>query len=138
MPTLLGLCDVDIPETVQGRDLSAALNESPAPGREQVMIACYHPFGQWWSGNGGRCYRGLRTERYTYVETLDGPWLWFDNRADPHQQRNIIGENPQLRAQLSAQLRQELQDQNDAFRPGMDYIHQWGYEVDEGGTIPVG
>jgi hypothetical protein len=46
----------------------------------------------WWHGEEGREYRGLRTKRYTYVRALAGPWLLFDNLADPYQMDNLIGE----------------------------------------------
>ena len=34
-------------------------------------------------------YRGLRTERYTYVRSIHGPWLLYDNQADPYQMHNV-------------------------------------------------
>ena len=35
-------------------------------------------------------YRGVITENYTYVHTIDKPWLLFDNNNDPYQMRNLI------------------------------------------------
>ena len=36
-------------------------------------------------------YRGLRTTQHTYVRSIHGPWLLYDNAADPFQMRNLIG-----------------------------------------------
>lgn len=138
MPTLLGLCGLDIPETVEGLDFSAAWQGGPDPSDGAVLIHCPHPFGQWLRAEGGREYRGLRTRRYTYARDLNGPWLLYDNQTDPHQLHNLVDDPAyaELRAELDAWLTRRLAARGDEFRPGMDYIQQWGYEVDESGTVP--
>lgn len=82
-------------------------------------------------------YRGIRTKRYTYAKTLEGPWLLFDNKADPYQLRNLVSdpEYKQILLILDKQLDQKLAETNDPFLPGNAYIKKWGYEVDETGTI---
>jgi len=37
---------------------------------------------------------------------------------------------------LDHQLREKLEARNDKFQPGIDYIQQWGYQVDDRGTVP--
>lgn len=139
LPTLLTLCGVPVPDTVEGRDRSAYLHGAATPDDAAAVIACYSPFGEWTRKQGGREYRGLRTVRYTYVRTLEGPWLLYDNEADPYQLENLVNrpEHADLQARLDAQLGRMLDETNDAFLPGEDYIAQWGYEVDESGTIPI-
>ena len=146
MPTLLGLSGLPIPETVEGLDFSNYLRGGADPSDGSVLYACYHPFGEWcacpdadetdWSS--GRECRGLLTPRYTYVRTLRGPWLLYDNQADPCQMTNLIGrpEVAELQAQLDARLDAKLRAAGDEFRPGMEYIRHWGYPVDETGTVP--
>ena len=34
-------------------------------------------------------FRGVRTDRWTYAVTPAGPWLLFDNEADPFQLTNL-------------------------------------------------
>ena len=34
-------------------------------------------------------YRALRTNRYTYVRGLQGPWLLYDDEKDPFQLTNL-------------------------------------------------
>ena len=103
-----------------------------------MLITCPAPFGQWSPDRGGREYRGVRTRRHTYVRDLRGPWLLFDNEADPHQLDNLVGraQHAELQAELEAILTRKLAETNDEFLPAEDYVKQWGYEVDETGTVP--
>lgn len=138
MPTLLGLCGLKIPKSVEGLDYSRYLRGGKNPGDGATVIRCVHPFGEWERRNGGKEYRGLRTTRYTYVRDLDGPWLLFDSQTDPYQTNNLAGlpAHAKLQARLDATLTRKLKQQHDQFLPGMDYIRQWGYVVNEHGTVP--
>jgi arylsulfatase A-like enzyme len=138
MPTLLSLCGIEIPETVEGKDFSKALlGLSPSP-QKAAVISCYCPFGQWIRKNGGKEYRGIRTERYTYVRDLSGPWLLYDNKNDPYQLKNLCN-NPdysELQSNLDKLLDEILKETNDEFLPGEEYVKKWGYDVDENLTVP--
>ena len=135
MPTLLGLCGLPIPATVEGIDFSAYLQGGPDPSDGTALLQCPHPFGQWWTGTGGRSYRGLRTHRHTYVRALEGPWLLYDNEADPFQQDNLVGQPGQqdLLDELDATLTRRLATADDPFLPGPAYLARWGYAR---GTVP--
>ncbi|MEZ4706283.1 MAG: sulfatase [Caldilineaceae bacterium] len=138
MPTLLGLCDLPIPATVSGANYAPYLRGQAAAPADSALLACYHPFGEYHRGVGGREYRGLRTATHTYARDLNGPWLLYDNVADPYQQHNLVN-HPQAAArqtELDQALTIKLQELGDQFLPGMDYIQQWGYEIDETGTVP--
>jgi arylsulfatase A-like enzyme len=138
MPTLLGLCRLSVPSTVEGEDRSAWLRGEQSDGDRAALITCITPFGEWTRERGGREYRGLRTVRYTYVRTLDGPWLLYDNREDPYQEHNLVAEarSASLRADLESQLVRELKRRKDEFRPGAEYLKKWGYTTDATGTVP--
>jgi len=139
MPTLLGLAGAPIPESVEGRDFSGYLADGSAGFRaDEALLACPHPFGQWNRDEGGREFRGVRTERYTYVRDLDGPWLLFDNANDPYQTINRVDDPAcrSVREALEERLRALLDARGDGFRPGMEYIREWGYPVDATGTVP--
>lgn len=138
MPTLLSLSGLPIPERVEGADYAGYLQGGADPSDGVALITCPHPFGQYAAPDGGQAYRGVRTQRYTYVRTLDGPWLLYDNEADPYQLDNLIdrAEHTQLQAALADQLQRKLDERGDEFLPGMDYIRRWGYSVDETGTVP--
>ncbi len=137
-PTLLGLCGVEIPSSAEGRDLSRLAHDGEASDDDAALIACYAPFGEWTRAHGGREYRGVRTSRYTYVRDLNGPWLLYDNQEDPYQVENLCGraDASSLQARLDAVLDRKLEDTRDAFLPADAHIKQWGYAVDDTGTIP--
>ena len=138
MPTLLGVCDLPIPASVDGRDFSPALAGESIES-DGALLACFHPFGEWSRPLGGREYRGLRTEQYTYCRTLDGPWLLYDNDADPYQMVNLVHqpEYAEIQAELEALLQRELDAVGDEFLDGMSYINRWAYPLDDTGTVPI-
>jgi arylsulfatase A-like enzyme len=138
MPTLLGLCGIKAPDTVDGDDRSAWLRGREPDTNRAALICCVSPFGEWTRNRGGREYRGLRTNRYTYVRSLAGPWLLYDNQQDPYQQDNLIG-HPQfaaIQADLDRKLTQELKRHQDDFQRGGYYLKKWNYRTDAEGTVP--
>jgi arylsulfatase A-like enzyme len=141
MPTLLGFCGVEIPKSVEGLDYSGYLRggENPNHGNATLMY-CVAPFGEYSRGAGGKEYRGIRTERYTFVRDLKGPWLLYDNQTDPYQQDNLVGkpQSAELQTKLDALLQEKLKAAHDEFKPADFYIEKWGYTslVKENGTVP--
>ncbi len=132
MPTLLGLSGLVIPDSVEGRDYSAVVRGTQRPDNDAALIMCPVPFHQWNYQQGGREYRGVRTRRYTYARDLKGPWLLYDNQADPYQLTNLC-DNPQyaqIRQELENALAQKLKDRNDEFLPGPEYMAKWKYGWD--------
>ncbi len=139
MPTLLGLSNVEVPSTVEGENYAPILRgEQPEPADSAALIACYAPSGEWTTARGGRVYRGVRTTRYTYVRTLNGPWLLYDNVVDPYQLENKVADPNchAVREKLERELTRLLKKTQDDFRPGTEYIQKWGYKVDNAGTAP--
>ncbi len=146
MPTLLSLAGISPPDDIDGFDLAPVLTDSSVGNpADHSLLACYHAFGQWRRdkdggehGFTGREYRGLRTLRYTYVRDLSGPWLLYDNLHDPFQRQNLIAEpaHEGVVSKLESKLQTALDERGDRFRPGLEYIREWGYEVDADGTVP--
>jgi len=132
MPTLLSLSDVEIPSTVEGTSYADAITSRREPERDAVIIAAYSPFSDWRPDRGGREFRGIRSERYTYVRTLAGPWLLFDNQTDPYQLDNLVGlpEHADLQRDLDGVLERILSEQSDDFAPAEALRARYGYEVD--------
>jgi arylsulfatase A-like enzyme len=142
MPTLLGLCGVDSPKSVQGLNFSGYMKGAANPNRDNAaVISCISPFAEYSRENGGKEYRGVRTVRYTYVRDLNGPWLLYDDQADPYQQQNLINspQSAELQASLDALLNKQLKASGDEFKPGDEYLAMWGYKdkVNKNGTLPV-
>ena len=139
MPTLLGLCGVTVPEGVDGTNYAPFLfgrGSAPAVG---ALLACYRPFGEFTREVGGREYRGIRTERFTYAESLAGPWLLYDNSPDPFQLNNLVDEPScaQVRSELQDMMRQMMKRYGDTFEDGDYYHRKFKFPVDETGHVPV-
>ncbi len=137
LPTLMGLCGIEVSDTIEGRDFTDYICGGPDPSNGIAFLQCPHPFGQWWPGAGGRSYRGIRDERYTYVRALEGPWLFYDNERDPYQLENLLGNVSHNNAwlELDAELKRQLLLRNDDFLPGPAYLDHFGYEVEARGTV---
>ncbi|HVV01987.1 MAG TPA: sulfatase [Verrucomicrobiae bacterium] len=138
MPTILGLCRLPIPKSVQGKDFSRYLRGGRAPGDGSALITCIAPFGEWSRQKGGKEFRGLRTARYTYCRDLHGAWLLFDDRVDPFQTNNLAGAPAaaKLVRKLDKALVKKLAREHDEFLSGDQYIQRFGYVVNSNGTVP--
>jgi len=134
MPTILSLAGVAIPEPVEGSDLSGLLLGMPGPMPSSAFIMSIAPFAECLEPE----WRGVRTDRYTYVKTLQGPWLLYDNRADPYQLRNLVndGEHEALREGLEMELQAWLKRTGDEFLPAEAYRQRWGLVVDAQNAVP--
>ena len=129
MPTLLSLAGLRTPDGVEGTDLSALCRGASPPKNSSAFLQFPVSYGQARSEGIGE-YRGLRTEQHTYVRSRNGPWLMYDNAADPYQQRNLCGrsEHKDLQSRLDRELDTRLKTVRDDFLPGQDYIARFGYE----------
>ncbi len=131
LPTLLGLTGIAIPKVIEGEDLSAVIT-GEAPNRDRAaLIMNISPFIPNLDE-----YRGIRTSRYTYVRGLKGPWVLFDNQADPLQMKNLVDDSThaKLRAELDQRLQTELKKIGDDFQPRQFYLDKWGYTVAKHGS----
>jgi arylsulfatase A-like enzyme len=133
MPTLLDLVGLPIPASVEGVSLGHAALTGETAGPESTFIQNTCPFGEPTPE-----WRGVRTRRHTYVKTLEGPWLLYDNEADPCQMDNLAG-RPQaqkLQAELEDHLQVWLKQIGDDFAPREAYWKRFGYTVNERQEVP--
>jgi arylsulfatase A-like enzyme len=125
-PTLAGWLGWTIPPQWEGRNLSTALFQDS--DIESVFIAnhgCYDEavmqhVAEW---------RGVRTRRYTYAETVGRrPWLLFDNQIDPFQLQNLVadGRHSAIQTRLRSMLDQWLERTGDLFLPTEDMMRHYG------------
>jgi arylsulfatase A-like enzyme len=102
-PTLLALAGLEVPENMQGADLSAVVLGQATNGPDAVLLQIFVPYhpdqieAPW---------RGIITDRYTYARRENEPWVLFDNRTDPWQMTNLARE-PQ-HAKLVEELDRKL------------------------------
>ena len=136
LPTLLGLTGVKIPAVVEGEDLSTLIRS----GRDEERAALYmsvKPFNRNVSAEQSRAYRAIRTSQYTYARSLAGPWVLYDDHADPYQMTNLAtnAESAALVRELDGRLQAQLKRIGDDFRPGKDYVAEFGYKLNASGII---
>ena len=135
MPTLLGLAGLPVPESVEGADRFRpnVANTEPSLLMLPVPITEARRYGF-------AEYRGLRTDRFTYVRSIHGPWLLYDNRSDPFQKRNLIGvsEARGLQFSLNRRLDAELRKRRDDFLPAHDYLEKAHLTHYREVNVPIG
>ena len=115
MPTLLSLAGLPCPE-VDGTDLSLAARGKVSDQQDAVLLMKLLPGGGPYVANAITPWRGVRTRRYTYAHLLDyGPWLLYDNQADPYQLNNLINqpEYAELQTKLEQRMRELMAEAGD-------------------------
>lgn len=128
MPTLLGLCGLPVPDTVEGRDWAPFFRGETAPTGDEAALLSMPAEFTWLRAYGMKAYRGLFTAGHTYVRNTDGPWLLYDHGTDPWQMRNLVGDSEYaaVRARLDAELQRRLDKLGDEFLAGRDYLERDG------------
>jgi arylsulfatase A-like enzyme len=126
MPTLLGLTGLKAPQSVQGTDYTAIMSgrkrEEPEPAALLNLPVSFSVIRR----HGVAEYRGLRTPRCTFVRSIHGPWLLYDNETDPYQKQNLIGQEKyrDLQLRLERLLEKKLKTAGDDFLPGSRYVER--------------
>lgn len=134
-PTLLGLAGIPIPKSCEGDDLSSSIRKKKDNLDRAALYMNISPFiQQEWA----KAYRAIKTNQFTYIRSLDGPWMLFDDTKDPYQMKNLIEDKSYAGVQkkLDARLFKLLKKNGDTFQPGQYYIDYWGYKPDASGAIP--
>ena len=139
-PTLLGLAGIRVPDSVEGADHSGAMTGKPEPAAESGTLLSLPVPTTEARRYGFAEYRGLRTPRHTYVRSIHGPWLLYDNQADPYQMRNLVGkgEAKHLQSRLDRELDAELKRRKDDFLPAAEYIRRAGVGHYREVNVPIG
>ncbi len=146
MPTLLGLAGLAVPDRVEGVDLSPFLKGERSDAPESVLIMNPCPFSigdsrgedQYPDFKGLRFeYRGVITDRYTYVRTIDGPFALIDNRNDPYQMTNLINDKNHAGTQerLDGLMRSHMDGIGDEMRPSDFFYKRFDIEFDHRGKV---
>lgn len=131
LPSLLGLCGITIPGSIEGRDLSS---EIKAPATQKDRAALFMSVCPFDVNYPDKEYRAIRTSRYTYARTPEGPFMLFDDLQDPWQLNNLADkpEASEIQEDLDSQLKNELlhiHDEN--FKTRDFYLKRWGLELNK-------
>lgn len=87
MPTLLGMLNLAIPDTVEGQDLSGAVLGRGSNIKDTAHMQGMGATAAWADGSE---WRALRDREYTYaIYHRDRKELLFNNRRDPYQLINL-------------------------------------------------
>ncbi len=137
LPSLLGLAKIEPPVEFEGLDYSPALRGEPmqAPTSSFLLWPCS---ATSWNKRWTYCteekrgyakgfmtsYRGIRTATHTYARRNDGPWMLYDNIADPYQMKNLVEtEGPEaIPPELDRELKAWMERTGDAFGTTDDYM----------------
>ena len=129
LPTVLGLCGLPVPDGVEGADFTGAAEGQDGSSSRGALLSLPVPITEA-RRFGFAEYRGLRTEEYTYVRSIHGPWLLYDNRRDPYQMHNLCGriEGREVQSRLDRDLDASLKERKDEFLPAREYVRRAGLE----------
>jgi arylsulfatase A-like enzyme len=114
-PTLLGLLEMPVPESMEGQDLSATLRGKRTDGAEMVLLQYENSF---FAETPETKFRAVRAGHWLYtVFFITGPAQLFDLDADPYQLHNLIDspDHSAVRQQLHDQLAAKLDTLKDDF-----------------------
>ena len=102
-PTIASFAGLDLPTEWMGQDFAPWLRGEIGPnpvGQPIMHILNRRTERLPPAERPAPRFRGIRTPRWTYAVRASGPWLLFDNRADPDQLVNRV-EDPALAATRS-------------------------------------
>lgn len=125
MPTILSLMGLQVPEGVEGMDLSHCTLGGGGPEPQAAFLQNTGACAAWEDGHE---WRALRDKQYTYaVYRVDKSELLFDNKNDPYQMNNLAG-NAQYKEKLDrfrGMLARKMESLNDTFEKCTWYRDNW-------------
>ncbi len=89
LPSLLSLSNIDIPNTIEGYDLSGIIKSPDEDSERAALYMNIAPFGGMYNIDE---YRAIRTNKYTYVKTPQGASMLFDDENDVYQMNNLVNQ----------------------------------------------
>ncbi|MDX9755092.1 MAG: sulfatase [bacterium] len=127
-PTLLSLCGIPVPDSMQGRDCTATLLGQNGDESDSAFFQIFGPYSNL-NVEGG--WRAVRTHRYVYARLEKRPWVLFDLHNDPYELRNLI-DDPAARP-VRIEMEQRLRDW--MTRTGDSWKSNWSIPVEDGGRL---
>ena len=108
LPTLCGLAGLSSPSTDGCGRSRLWRGESVS---EPELAYLLMPYGYVpWPG-----WRAVRTREHLYAAANGEPWLLYDLRDDPWQQRNLVKESPRLAREHDERLRAVMHETGDSW-----------------------
>lgn len=117
-PTTLGLCNIGVPDWMEGTDYSGVRllekerKDYPVSAYLQSVIPTHH------GDSINKAWRGIITaDGYKYVTFEGMDWLMFDLKNDPYEQVNMVHNDKYqvLRMRLMGELKDWIEKTGDSF-----------------------
>jgi arylsulfatase A-like enzyme len=125
MPTILSLMGLQMPEGIEGMDLSLC---AIGGGGAEPQAAFLENTGACAAWEDGHEWRALRDKQYTYaIYRVDKSELLFDNKNDPYQMKNLAS-NAKYNKTLErfrGMLARKMESLNDTFEKCTWYRDNW-------------
>lgn len=130
-PTLLSLCGVKPPVSMQGTDLSKVITGESTTGPDSAFLQIFGPYHG--DGTPG-AWRGVRTSRYVYARFKDQPWVLYDLKEDPYEMKNLAADPAAgaIRRSMEAKLSEWMK------KTGDSWSVNWSYPVEDNGRLYSG
>jgi arylsulfatase A-like enzyme len=125
LPTLLSMTGIKIPATIQGESIEKFVKHPDKSSKRATLYMSVYAVAPTKFAE----YRAVKTSKYTYVRTIQGPDKLFDNLADPYQMNNLIGKTDFRRVQqnMDKLLQKQLKAIGDDFKPYQYYLDKFGF-----------
>lgn len=128
-PTLLSLCGLKPPSSMQGSNLAPlAMGQPRASAPDSAFFQIFGPFQGDGTEDG---WRGVRTQTHMYARFRDKPWVLYDLAKDPYQLNNLAGQ-PSARSiqqALDKRLAQWMKQTGDS------WSYNWSHLVEDRGRL---
>lgn len=149
-PTVANLLGADAPAVWDGRSFASSVrgylstaNDALRNAPSDRESAADSPWDELvLSQAAGTCQRGVRFENWYYLRTLHDGYnlfprdLLFDVEADPHEQRNLAADRPDIVREAAYRLQNWHDEMMRSMPPGYSTDPLWTV-VDEGGPSHV-
>jgi len=130
-PTLCELAGIPVPRSIEGTSHARQWLSTQAPRAVDSQFVMN--FSKWfdWFQNGAE-WRGVRTRDYLYARWLSGREEFYDLRADPLQQTNLLrsASADSSLAPVLNELKEELRTQQLARRDELVSCTEWKHWLD--------
>ncbi len=123
MPTILDLCQIDVPDAVQGTSFLPLLDGGETPTRDHVYYELMLQSGTQKSDSHPKPRRGIRTREWLYVREQDKRYMLFDLLKDPEEEENHADkpEYAPLMDTFDGLINQIMHDTGDGWRIQGDF-----------------
>ena len=110
MPSLLDFCNIEIPDTVDGKSIKEIIENKPVKWREYLH-------GEHTLGEDSMHFILTKEDKYIWYSQT-GRELYFDLRNDPHENKNVLDEHPARVAELRELLINALKNREEGYTDG--------------------